>query len=321
MKIVFLDAGSMGDDVSMAPIAALGEYCSYAATAPEEVAARVAEADVIVTNKVRLTRENVAGAIRTAGAGKLRLICVAATGFDNIDIAYARSRGIGVCNVVGYSTESVAQVTFSLALALLTHLPIYTDFVDSGAYEKSNTCNLITPPFHELAGKTWGIVGYGHIGARVGAIASAFGCHVIAYSRSPKPGVDWRSLPELLRESDIVSLHVPLSAETRGLIGREEIALMKSGAVLINVARGAVTDESAIADAVLGGCLLYGCDVYSAEPLTPGHPITRLYGCPGACLTPHMAWGSVEARTRCVAAIAENIEAFLRGEGKNRVEL
>lgn len=315
MKIVFLDTDSMGNDISMAPIAVLGEYCSYAATMPGEVATRVKDADIVVTNKVRLTRENL------AGAGKLRLICVAATGFDNIDIAYARSRGIGVCNVVGYSTESVTQVTFSLALTLLTHLPTYTDFVDSGAYEKSNMCNLITPPFHELAGKTWGVVGYGHIGARVGAVASAFGCRVMAYSRSPKPGVDCRSLPELLRESDIVSLHVPLSAETRGLIGREEIALMKSGALLINVARGAVVDETAIADAVLGGGLLYGCDVYSAEPLTPGHPITRLYGCPGACLTPHMAWGSVEARTRCVTVIAENIQAFLCGEEKNRVEL
>ena len=315
MKIVFLDAGSMGDDISMAPIAALGALCSYASTAPEEVAARVAEADVIVTNKVRLTRENL------AGAEKLRLICVAATGFDNIDILYARSRGIGVCNVVGYSTESVTQVTFSIALSLLTHMPTYMDYVDSGAYEKSKMCNLITPAFHELAGKTWGIVGYGRIGARVGAVASAFGCHVMAYSRSPKPGVDCRSLPVLLRESDIVSLHVPLSDGTRGMIGREAVAAMKPGAALINVARGAVVDEEAVADAVLAGRILYGCDVYSAEPLTSGHPITRLYGCPGTCLTPHMAWGSVEARTRCVAVIAENIQAFLRGEEKNRVEL
>ncbi len=315
MKIVFLDVASMGDDISMAPFAVLGEFRPYAATAPGEVAARVEDADIIVTNKVRLTRENL------AGAGELRLICVAATGFDNIDIAYARSRGIGVCNVVGYSTESVTQVTFSIALALLTHMPAYTGFVVSGAYEKSNMCNLITPAFHELAGKTWGIVGYGHIGARVGAVASVFGCHVMACSRSPKPGVDCRSLAELLRESDIVSLHVPLSEETRGLIGREELMTMKPGAVLINVARGAVVDEDAVADAVLDGRILYGCDVYSAEPLTAGHPITRLYGCHGACLTPHMAWGSVEARTRCVSVIAENIRAFLRGEVKNRVEL
>lgn len=315
MKIVFLDAATMGADISVAPIASLGVYSAYSATSPEEVEERIADADVVITNKVRLDAENL------GSAHHLRLICVAATGYDNVEVAYARTRGIAVCNVEGYSTESVTQVTFSIALSLMTHIAAYTDFVDSGTYEKSKMCNMIAPAFHELAGKTWGIVGYGHIGARVGTIASAFGCHVMAYSRSPKSGIDCRSLPEVLRESDIVSLHVPLSDDTRGMIDREAVETMKSGAVLINVARGAVVDEAAVADAVLAGRILYGCDVYSAEPLTPGHPITRLYGCPGACLTPHMAWGSVEARARCIAAIAENIQAFLRGEKKNRVEL
>lgn len=315
MKIVFLDAASVGADISTEPIAALGDYIAYEQTSAEEVAERVAEADVVVTNKVPLGRGNLAGALH------LRLICVAATGYDQVDIDYARSRGIAVCNVVGYSTESVVQVTFSMALGLVTHMPEYTEYVTSGRYERGNSCNRIAPPFHELSGKTWGVIGYGHIGARVGAVASAFGCRVVVYNRSPKPGVEQLELPALLRESDIVSLHVPLCAATRELIGREELQWMKQGAVLINVARGAVVDEEAIAEAVLAGRLLYGCDVYSEEPFRAGHPIGRLYGNSGVCLTPHMAWGSVEARIRCVRSVAENIQAFYRGESKNRVDV
>lgn len=314
MKIVFLDAATVGGDISIAPISSLGDYVAYPATSPEEVANRAVDADILITNKVRLGAENL------GGAQHLRLICVAATGYDNVDISYAESRGIAVCNVVGYSTESVVQITFAMALSLLTHLPAYNKYVASKAYETGNLCNCIVPYFHELNGKTWGIIGYGHIGARVGAVASAFGCRVIAASRSAKTGVTQCDLPTLLRQSDIVSLHVPLNGGTRGMIGREELHLMKAGAILINVARGAVVDEAAVTDAVLAGHLLYGCDVYSREPLRPDHPIARLYDCDRACLTPHMAWGSVEARERCVLAIADNIRAFLNGEKKNRVD-
>lgn len=314
MKIVFLDAATVGDDVSVAPIASLGDYIAYPATREEEVAARAADAEVLITNKVRL------GASNLGVARRLRLICVAATGYDNIDVSYAKSRGIAVCNVVGYSTESVVQVTFALALSLLTHLPAYNQYVSSRAYESGNLCNCISPYFHELAGKTWGIVGYGHIGARVGAVASAFGCRVLVANRSAKTGVTQCDLPTLLEQSDIVSLHVPLCEETRAMIGPGELRLMKEGAILINVARGAVVDEAAVADSVLSGHILYGCDVYSREPLRPDHPMARLYDCEGACLTPHMAWGSVEARERCILTIAENIRAFLSGETKNRVD-
>lgn len=315
MRIVFLDAATMGDDISVAPVASIGEYTAYSATNPEEVAGRVADADVIITNKVRLGAENL------GAAHHLRLICVAATGYDNIDVAYARTRGIAVCNVVGYSTESVVQVTFALALSLLNHLPSYNRYVTSRAYQNGNMCNHISPYFHELNGKTWGIIGYGHIGARVGAVASAFGCHVLVANRSLKSGVEQCDLKTLLQRSDIVSLHIPLCGETRRLLGRGELSLVKEGAILINAARGAVVDETAVAEAVLSGKLLYGCDVYSHEPLTPDHPIARLYDSAGACLTPHMAWGSVEARERCIEAIAENIRAFLSGGKKNRVDL
>ena len=314
MNIVFLDAGTVGEDISLAPIADSGSLTVYQSTAPSEISARIRDAEIVVINKVKLNPENL------AGASRLRLICVAATGYDNVDLAYCRSRGIGLSNVVGYSTESVVLVTFALALSLATRLPTYTDFVASGAYKKSKFCNLISPAFYDLAGKTWGIVGYGHIGARVAEVARAFGCRVLAYSRTPKEGVENRTLEDLLRESDFVSIHVPLTDETRGMIGAKELGLLKDGAVLLNLARGAVVDERAVAERVLDGKLLFGCDVYSQEPPSGTHPYTALYGLPGVCLTPHMAWGSFEARERCIAEIALNIGAFERGERRNRLD-
>ena len=314
MNIVFLDAGTVGEDISLAPIADSGSLTVYQSTAPSEIPSRIRDAEVVVINKVKLNSEYL------AGASRLRLICVAATGYDNVDLAYCRSRGIGLANVVGYSTESVVLVTFALCLNLATRLPTYTDFVSSGAYTKSNFCNLISPTFYDLEGKTWGIVGYGHIGARVAEVARAFGCRVLAYSRTPKEGVENRTLEDLLRESDFVSLHVPLTDETRGLIGAKELGLMKDGAVLLNLARGAVVDEKAVAERVLDGKLLFGCDVYSQEPPSEIHPYTALYGHPSVCLTPHMAWGSFEARERCIAEIALNIQAFERGERRNRLD-
>lgn len=314
MNIVFLDAGTVGEDISLAPIADSGSLTVYQSTAPSEIPSRIRDAEVVVINKVKLNRENL------AGASRLQLICVAATGYDNVDLTYCRSRGIGLANVVGYSTESVVLVTFALALNLATRLPSYTDFVASGAYTKSNFCNLISPTFYDLAGKTWGIVGYGHIGARVAEAARAFGCRVLAYSRTPKDEVENRTLEDLLRESDFVSLHVPLTDETRGLIGAKELGLMKDGAILLNLARGAVVDERAVAERVLDGKLLFGCDVYSQEPPSVTHPYTALYGHPSVCLTPHMAWGSFEARERCIGEIALNIQAFERGERRNRLD-
>lgn len=314
MNIVFLDAGTVGEDISLAPIADSGALTVYQSTAPSEIPSRIRDAEVVVINKVKLNSEYL------AGASHLRLICVAATGYDNVDLAYCRSRGIGLANVVGYSTESVVLVTFALALNLATRLPTYTDFVASGEYTKSKFCNLISPTFYDLAGKTWGIVGYGHIGARVAEVARAFGCRVLAYSRTPKEGVENRTLEDLLRESDFVSLHVPLTDETRGLIGTKELGLMKDGAVLLNLARGAVVDEKAVAERVLDGKLLFGCDVYSQEPPSEIHPYAALYGHPGVCLTPHMAWGSFEARERCIAEIALNIQAYERGERRNRLD-
>ena len=191
----------------------------------------------------------------------------------------------------------------------------------SGAYTASGVANRLTPVYHELRGKTWGIVGYGNIGAQVAAVARAMGCHVIAFSRSEKQGVENVTLDELCRRADVISVHLPLSEHTRGIIGEREIALMKKSAVLINVARGAVTDEAALAAAIAEGRLGgLGVDVYSVEPFPEEHPFYAIRHLPNVCLTPHMAWGAKEARERCLAEVAENIAAFARGERRNRVD-
>ena len=179
--------------------------------------------------------------------------------------------------------------------------------------------NRLEPVYHELAGKTWGIVGLGNIGRQVARVAQAMGCRVIAYTRTPREGFECVSLDTLCREADVISLHTPLTEATRHLIGREQLTMMKRGAVLINVARGAVTDEAGVAEAVLAEKILFGCDVYAREPFAPDHPYAQLLDREGVCLTPHMAWGSYEARQRCVCEIAENIAAFFAGQSRNRI--
>lgn len=315
MKIVVLDAGTLGADLDLSPLSRVGEAVIYDFTSPEELPGRIAGAEVIVTNKHKLNGSNLGGAPR------LKLICVTATGFDGIDTAYCRTHGIGVCNIPGYSTQSVAQLTMAMALMLYTHLHEYRDYVHSGAYTKSGIANHVTPGWQELSGRTWGIVGGGNIGRRVAHMARAMGCRVIVFRHRPDPEFETVGLHTLCRESDIISLHVPLSDETRGMIGRAELAMMEKHPVLINVARGAVTDELAVAEAVESGRIgALGVDVYSVEPFGEAHPFQRLLGMPNVCLTPHMAWGAVDSRNRCIAEVAENIDAFCRGEKRNRVD-
>ncbi len=314
MKIVVLDASTLGDDLSLAPLAALGELVVYNTTTPEELPARIADCDVAVQNKVRITAEAL------ASAKNLRIISEAATGYDNIDLDAAAARGIAVCNVPGYSTPSVVQLTLSMVLSLATHLPAYAAYVADGSYSRGNAANRLVPVYHELAGKTWGVVGYGGIGRGVADVARALGCDVIYTRNAPDGDPACVSLDELCRRANIITLHTPLTPKTRGMIGKRELSLMKPDTILVNVARGAVTDEAAIARAVLDGRLLgFGCDVYSTEPFREGHPFSALLGHPCVCLTPHMAWGSYEARSRCLATMVENIKAYYRGERKNRV--
>ena len=315
MKIVILDAATLGADINLSPLHAQGNVTIWDSTAAQQVPERIAHADVIVNNKVKLTEQVL------KNAKHLKLICLAATGYDCVDVAYCGKNGIGVCNVPGYSTQSVAQLTVAMVLELTNHLSRYREFVHSGAYSASGIANALTPVWHELYGKTWGIIGGGNIGCQVAKIAEAFGCRILVCRRKPDEVYETVDLDTLCAESDILSIHVPLNDETRGMIGEKQIGLMKKSAIVINVARGAVTDEGALAEAVktgrIGGL---GVDVYSAEPFGQDHPFSTILGLPNVCLTPHTAWGAIETRNRCIAMVGENIAAFKAGLRHNRVE-
>ena len=315
MKIVVLDAASLGEDVDLSPILNLGEATVYEVNRQETLVSCIGDAEVIVSNKAKLTAQVL------EQVPNVKLICVTATGFDTVDTGYCRTRGIGVCNVPGYSTDSVAQLTVALALNLATHLGEYREFVHSGAYSAGNIANKLSPCWNELTGKTWGIIGGGNIGNRVAKIAQALGCRVIMYRRNPDPEFETVSLNTLCETADIISIHLALNDQTRGMMGESQIRKMKKNTIVVNVARGAVTDEEALACAIeedrIGGL---GVDVYSVEPFGKDHPFSRILDRDNVCLTPHMAWGSIESRNRCIAKVAENIAAFYRGESLNRVE-
>lgn len=313
MKITVLDADTLGKDLDFSGLNELGETVIYPMTLQELVADRIADTDVVILNKVKLTESNL------KDVKNLKLICVFATGYDNIDTEFCAKNGIAVCNVVGYSTDSVAQLTLSMALSLYTRLADYTEYVNSGAYSISGRQNQLEPVYHEISGKTWGIVGMGNIGRKVAQVATALGCKVIVYSRTHKEGYENVDIDTLCETADIISVHTPLTPETQNLINKERISKMKQGAVYINVARGKVNDEEAVADAVISGKIAAGIDVYSTEPFPIDHPYTKLLNCKNACLTPHMAWAAYEARVRCLDEIVENIKTFYDGGKRNRV--
>jgi glycerate dehydrogenase len=316
MNIVILDAATLGTDTDLSPLQELGTVTVWNNTAPEQVAERIEAADVIVSNKVKLT-----GDVLCSGK-QLKLICLSATGYDCVDTLWCAQNGIGVCNVPGYSTHSVAQLTVAMVLELVNHLSVYWEYVHSGAYSRSGVANALSPVWHELYGKTWGIVGGGNIGRQVAKIAEAFGCRVLICRRKPDEIYETADLNTLCAQADIISVHVPLTEETRGMIGEKQIALMKESAIVINVARGAVTDEMALAEAVRSGRIAgLGVDVYSQEPFDGKHPFNSIMQLPNVCLTPHTAWGAIETRNRCIAMVAENISAFCAGQRRNRVEL
>lgn len=315
MKIVVLDAATLGPEIDLSPLYAAGDVTVYDLTSEAELPGRIADAEVTVSNKLKLNRHNL------GCAKNLKLICVAATGYDCIDLGYCRERGIGVCNVPAYSTDSVAQLTLTMALSLTAHLKEYRAFVDDGSYTRGGVANRLSPVWHEISGMTWGVVGGGNIARRVAVLAEAFGCRVLMHRRKAEADYEAVALKELCRRSDIISVHVPLTDETRGMIGREQISLMKENVIFINVARGAVCDEEALTAAVEEdrvGAL--GVDVFSAEPFPKEHPFSRILGRDNVCLTPHMAWGAAEARNRCIRVVARNILDFAAGEAVNRVE-
>lgn len=315
MKITVLDAKTLGDDIDLSPLSDIAEVTVFKTTPPTDVRKRVLNSDVVILNKIKFN-ENIVG--KNSG---VKLLCVTATGFDNIDLDFCRSENIAVSNVVGYSTDSVAQLTLAIALSLFTHLEEYNLFSKSGEYTKSGIQNCLTPVYHEISGKTWGIVGFGNIGKKVCEIAKALGCNILVYKKTPEKHLPCVDIDTLCKNSDIISIHIPLNEATNNLINKERLALMKKDAILINSARGAVTDEEAITDALISGKIAgFGTDVYSSEPYPENHCFNKLKDYKNVILTPHMAWGAYEARQRCITEIAKNINAFYNGEKRNRVD-
>lgn len=317
MKIVVLERHSAGTDITV-DYSALGDTTYYRNTSTkEEVIERIKDADVIVANKAPLCEETL------KDAPNVKLICELATGFDNVDLAYCTSRGIKVANVRDYCTEMVAQHTFALALALCEQLPHYDDYVKSGTYSAQDRFSNFDIPFYELAGKTWGIVGMGNIGRKVAQIATAFGCKVIFHSITGKSTVsEYEQVDKdtLLAQSDFLSLHCPLSDISKNFIDADALKKMKKTAILVNVARGKVVDNTALYHALMDGEIAgAGLDVVEDEPLRTTNPLSRIKDSNKLIITPHLAWASVEARTRCVEEVGRNIEAFQRGESRNIV--
>lgn len=317
MKITVLDKASLGTDTPFEFLGSLGDIEMFDATPPELLAERAGNSDVIIINKIKITRE-----VLLAAKERLKLICVFATGYDNVDTVTAKELGIAVCNVPAYSTQSVALYTMSTTLALVTHLNEYRGYVNSGEYTKSGVPNKLTPVYHELDGMVWGIVGLGNIGKEVARLATAFGAKIIACKRTPVDFCECVSLDELCERSDIITLHCPLNDGTREIINAERIGRMKDGVIIVNEARGAVLNENDVANAVLSGKIGgFGCDVYSTEPFGSDHVYNKIKHLDNIILTPHAAWGSYESRTRCIKIIVNNIRSFMSGEKLNRVDI
>ena len=310
MKIVILDADTVGASPALDKIARLGEFVSYPRTAASQTAGRVADADIVITNKVVISREVM------EAAPALKLICVTATGVNNVDLGAASERGITVRNVADYSTESVTQVTFMHIFSLMGHMQYWDSFAKSGEWTVSGLFTDISHTWGQLSGRRIGIIGMGKIGGSVARVASAFGMEVVYFSTSGTSHcTEYPSLPlgELLATSDIVSIHAPLNERTRGLIGATQLKMMKPTAILVNVGRGGIVDEADLAAALDSGVIAgAGLDVFTAEPLPAEHPLLHLQHPDRLRLTPHIAWTSDEARTLLMERTLNNIETFLK---------
>lgn len=308
MKIVFLEIGNLGDDLDFEQFKELGEVEFYETTPDELVTERIGDADVVAINKIPMNRETL------ENAPNVKLICVTATGTNNIDFDYVNSRGIQVANVSSYSTDTVVQHTFAMAFYLLEKLAYYDKYVKSGEYMDSPYFVHMGRSFHDLKSLTWGIVGLGEIGRGVADIAKAFGSRVIYYSTSGKNNqsrYERVSLEQLLKESDIVSIHAPLNETTENLFRYEVFRMMKPTAVLLNLGRGPIVNDKDLARALqenlIGGA---GLDVLSVEPMAKNSPLAAIQDSERLLITPHIAWASVEARTRLVNRVYENIKDF-----------
>ena len=310
MKIVFLDAKTIGDDMDLSGFARFGQVERYDFSSETEARERLTDADIAILNKVPINEQTI-GAAR-----KLKLVCVTATGTDNLDKDYLQQRGIVWKNVAGYSTETVAQHTFAMLFYLVEKLRYYDEYVKSEAYVGDEMFTHFENLFHEIAGKTWGIIGMGTIGRRVAELARLFGCRVIYYSTSGKnnqqdyPRVE---LHELLAESDIVSVHAPLNDNTRGLMNADAFSRMKQTSIFLNLGRGPIVVEEDLKNALQAGEIgAAGLDVLTKEPMDVKNPLREIKDSERLLITPHIAWASVEARIRLMKIIETQVEEFCR---------
>lgn len=315
MKLVILERDSAGTDIDVSCFEQFGTVACYANTTAAQVAERIKDADIIISNKAPMNQSTL------TDAPNVKLICLLATGYDCVDLTYCKSRGIKVANVVNYCTPAVAQHTLLLALMLSGKTAFYDQYVKSGAYSAQERFSNFDRTFHDLEGMTWGIIGMGTIGRKVASLADAFGCKVQFYSASgsstctdyPRVGLD-----TLLCTSDIVSLHCPLTDRTRSLIDKHAFEKMKRTAILINVARGPVVNTQDLYEALTTGKIMAaGLDVLEKEPMTHNNPLSQIQDSTKLIITPHMSWASVESRTRLIAEVAKNIQAFLDGVDRN----
>ena len=308
MKIVFLDAKTMGDDVSLEAFKEFGEFITYPTTSKKQTIEHIGNAQVILTNKVVIDSDIM------DRCPQLRLICITATGMNNVDLDYAKQKGIEVKNAAGYSTASVTQTTFTLALYLMAQSKFYDEFVKSGDWSRSGLFTNVERPFSEIKGKKWGIIGFGTIGKSVAKVADAFGANVSYYSTS---GVNNDSthtrmeLDEMMQTCDIISIHAPLNEKTNGLIKKEQLNLMKKGAILVNVGRGGIVDEADLAYAIDNNDILAGLDVTATEPVEENNKLLHVKNKENLIITPHIAWASYEARVELMKIVADNIKSFL----------
>lgn len=309
MKIVFLDAKSVGDDIDLSKYHELGEFVTYDFTTQEQIPQRVSDADIIITNKCEINEQTI------GAAKKLKLVCVTATGTNNLDKAYLESRDIAWRNVAGYSTESVAQHTFAMLFYLLEKLSYYDAYVKDGKYANDTSFTHFAEHFHEINGKTWGIIGLGNIGRRVADIAKMFGANVIYYSTSGKnnqEGYTRVDFDTLLQDSDIISVHAPLTPDTKNLMNADAFSKMKATAIFLNVGRGAIVVEQDLADALQRKAIAAaGLDVLCAEPMSPNSPFLSIKDSKRLLITPHIAWASVEARNNLMNIIYNQIKEFM----------
>jgi len=310
MKIVLLDKDTLGS-VDLNLFNQFGEFTSYSKTSKNETLSRVIDSDIIITNKVVIDKEIM------QNCKNLKLICIAATGMNNVDLNFAKKEGIEVRNVAGYSTASVVQTTFTLLLSLLGNSCYYDRYVKSGLWSKSPIFTNLDREFFEIKGKTWGIIGLGNIGKAVANVAVIFGANVIYYSTSGVNRDDQfqrKNLDDLLKNADIISIHAPLNAKTDNLIKKDELSKMKKGTIILNMGRGGIINEEDLAYAIDNFEILAGLDVSKTEPISSNNPLLHVEHKENLIFSPHIAWASKEARTTLVNLIAKNINNFLQGE-------